>query len=107
MKNALHIICLSVLLCAIAVSQDQASKITSLTANPVYQQNCAKCHGDAAEGRHFRGPSLGSGKTATASTEDLRSSITNGKHHMPKFGGKLSASEIDALVEQIKAANTK
>ena len=37
------------------------------------------------------------------SDDDLRNIITNGKHHMPKFGGKLSAPEIDALVAQIKA----
>ena len=107
LKTALHIICLLALLCAIALSADQASKTSSLAANPVYQQNCAKCHGDAAEGRHFHGPSLISGKTAAASSDDLRTIITNGKHHMPKFGGKISASDIDTLVEQIKELNTK
>lgn len=105
LKPTLHILCLSALLCTIALSQDQ--KASSLTANPVYRQNCAKCHGDAAEGRHFHGPSLVSAKSAAASADDLRTIITNGKHHMPKFGGKLSASDIDALVEQIKASNTK
>ena len=107
LKTVPTIILLLALLCAIAFSQDQARKASSLTANPIYQQSCAKCHGDAADGRHFRGPSLVSGKTAAASTDDLRATITNGKHHMPKFGGKLAASDIDALVEQIKAANAK
>jgi mono/diheme cytochrome c family protein len=107
LKPTLHILCLLALSCTIALSEDQAPKASTLTANPVYQQNCAKCHGDAAEGRHFRGASLVSAKTAAASSDDLRSIITNGKHHMPKFGGKLSTSDIDALVEQIKASNTK
>ena len=41
-------------------------------------------------------------KWSATSSEDLRSIITNGKHHMPKFEGKLTAEEIDALVREIK-----
>lgn len=78
-----------------------------LTANPVFQKNCAKCHGKTAEGRHFGGPSLSSDKAATASTEDLRNIISNGKDHMPKYSGKLTSEEIDALVQQIKSLNKK
>jgi mono/diheme cytochrome c family protein len=79
----------------------------SLTANPVFQKNCAKCHGKTAEGRHFGGPSLSSDKAATASTEDLRNIISNGKGHMPKYSGKLTSEEIDTLVQQIKSLNKK
>jgi len=73
----------------------------SLTANPVYQKNCAKCHGKTAGGHFMGGPSLASAKAAAMSADDLRAIITNGKHRMPKFEGKLQPSEIDALVEQI------
>ena len=76
----------------------------TLTENPVFQKNCAKCHGKTAEGRHFAGPSLVSEKTTSASADDLRDIITNGKHHMPKFTGKLTPEEINTLVDQIKAA---
>lgn len=79
----------------------------SLTANPVYEKDCAKCHGKTAEGRHFGGPSLISEKTAATSADDLRNIITNGKGHMPKFTGKLTAQEIDTLVRQIQALNKK
>jgi mono/diheme cytochrome c family protein len=79
----------------------------SLTANPVFQQNCAKCHGKTAEGRHFAGPSLVSEKATSTSADDLRTIITNGKHHMPKFAGKLTPADIDALVEQIKVEQIK
>jgi mono/diheme cytochrome c family protein len=78
-----------------------------LRANPVYVKNCAKCHGKTAEGRHFGGPSLISPKTAAASTEDLRNITANGKGHMPKFAGKLTAEEIESLVSQIQALNQK
>ena len=49
------------------------------------------------------GPSLISEKTLTMSANDLRAIIANGKHHMPKFEGKLTPEEIDSLVNQIKA----
>jgi mono/diheme cytochrome c family protein len=98
--------CFSYLTFTGAFSQDRPSNVT-LTANPVYVANCAKCHGKAAEGRHFRGPSLVSGKVATASADELRNLITNGKGHMPKFGGKLTPEEIDTLVQEIKASKSK
>ncbi|MGB9106959.1 MAG: cytochrome c [Terriglobales bacterium] len=79
----------------------------SLTANPVFQKNCAKCHGKTAKGRHFGGPSLISEKTGTASTDDLRNIITSGKGRMPKYAGKLTSQEIDTLVQQIEAVNKK
>lgn len=77
----------------------------TLTANPVYQKNCAKCHGKTAEGRHFGGPSLISDKLA--STDALRNIIANGKGRMPKYAGKLTAEEIGTLVQQIEALNKK
>lgn len=79
----------------------------TLTANPVYTKNCAKCHGKTAEGRHFAGPSLTSPKSAAMSADDLRSMIANGKGHMPKFAAKLKPEEIDALVQQIQVLNKK
>jgi cytochrome c551 len=89
-----------------AVGQAQSSH-TTLTANPVYVNNCAKCHGKNAEGRRLRGPSLISAKVAAASEDELRNIITDGKGHMPKYKGKLTSDEIDTLVQQIKALNKK
>ena len=86
----------------IAVSAQSSAANGRLIDNPVYQKDCAKCHGKTGEGRHFGGPSLVSEKVVATSSEDLRSIINNGKHHMPKFEGKLTAEEIDTLVRQIK-----
>jgi hypothetical protein len=61
----------------------------------------------SAEGRHFGGPSLISEKSTSASTDDLRNMIANGKGRMPKYAGKLSPEQIDALVQQIKLGNKK
>lgn len=79
----------------------------SLTGNSIFQEQCAKCHGKTAEGRHFGGPSLISQKVTAASADDLRNIITEGKDRMPKYASKLTAEQIDTLVEQIKALNKK
>jgi mono/diheme cytochrome c family protein len=79
----------------------------TLTANPVYQQNCAKCHGKTAEGRHFGGPSLVSEKVQAVPDEGLINIITNGKGRMPKYAGKLPEADIQNLVAQIKALSKK
>jgi mono/diheme cytochrome c family protein len=85
----------------------QTSSPEGLTANPVFQQNCAKCHGKTAEGRHFGGPSLVSEKVVDTSADDLRNIINNGKHRMPKFEGKLTREEINTLVQQIRMLSKK
>ena len=91
-----------------AAPSDDAKYSATLINNPVYQKNCAKCHGKTAEGRHpFGGPSLISEKASGTSADELRNVITNGKGHMPKYGGKLAADQIETLVEQIKAAAKK
>ena len=100
------VVCSFLFVFTAAVSQAQSSD-TTLTANPVYVNNCAKCHGKNAEGRRLRGPSLISEKVAPASADELRNIITNGKGHMPKYKGKLTPDEIDTLVQQIKALNKK
>ena len=86
----------------LAPAQDAKSE-GAFTANSVYQKNCAQCHGKTAKGRFMGGPSLVSEKAAALSTDELHSLITNGKHRMPKFAGKLQPSEIDALVERIRS----
>ena len=86
-----------------AVCAQTPTSDATLTTNPVFQKNCAKCHGKTAEGRHFAGPSLISDKTVATSADDLRNIITNGKGRMPKNTGKLTSEEIDTLVLQIKA----
>lgn len=93
-------------LTAASAAQTPSSDAT-LTANPVFHKNCAKCHGKTAAGRHFGGPSLISEKTTGASADDLRNIITNGKGRMPKYASKLTPEQIDTLVQQIKALNKK
>jgi mono/diheme cytochrome c family protein len=90
-----------------ALSAQAPPTDASLTTNPIFEKQCAKCHGKTAEGRHFVGPALISEKVAAASPDDLTKIINNGKGHMPKYADKLKPEEIDTLVQQIKSANKK
>lgn len=94
----------AIVLFAATVLPAQTRPSDDLAANPVFKKDCAKCHGKTAEGHHFGGPSLRSEKVAAVSTADLRNMISNGKGRMPKFGPKLSAAEIDRLVQEIQAS---
>ena len=89
------------------VSAQTPPSDATLTANPVFQKSCAKCHDKTAEGRHFGRPSLISEKTAATSADNLRNIIANGKGRMPKYASKLTAEEIDTLVKQIRSSKSK
>jgi mono/diheme cytochrome c family protein len=97
----------SCLLCLPSVLFAQTRTDGGLAINPVFQKNCAKCHGKTGQGRHFAGPPLMSDKTRAASDDELRIVITNGKGRMPKFADKLTPEQISTLVEQVRALNQK
>jgi len=97
----------SMFLALTAVSAQTPPSDTTLTKNPVYEKNCAKCHGKTAEGRHFGGPSLISEKITATSADDLRNIIANGKGRMPKYASKLTPEEIDTFVQQIRSSKSK
>ena len=108
LKTSRHAIAAySVLVAFTAVSAQTPLPVATLTANPIFQKHCAKCHGKTAEGRHFGGPSLISEKTAATSADDLRNIITTGNGRMPIFAGKLTAEEIETLAIQVKILNKK
>jgi cytochrome c551 len=110
-KSKVNFFCAVIFACAsfseLSAVADTTQLGSALTANPVYEKNCAKCHGKTAEGRHFGGPALISEKAASASVDDLSNIINNGKGRMPKYANKLTTDEINALVEQIRALNKK
>jgi mono/diheme cytochrome c family protein len=109
MKNTMFaiFICACYLVFAGSSLFAQPADETGLLTNPVFEKNCAKCHGKTAEGRHFGGPSLISDKSNAMSADELRTIISNGKGRMPKYSGKLTPGEINSLVEQIRAMNKK
>jgi len=97
MKTSLLLACCLVASAAFAQS--------SLSSDPNYQKQCAKCHGKNADGRHpFGGPSL---QTTQLSLDDVKAVIENGKNKMPAFKGKLTDDRIFALAAEIKDLSKK
>ena len=62
----------------------------------VFQKKCSICH---AMHKKKIGPMVASMNT---DPEVLKTTITNGRKRMPKFGHRLSEAEIDALVAFIQ-----
>jgi mono/diheme cytochrome c family protein len=103
---------LSIAACSLLLALTRATAQTPppdarLTDNAAFRKDCAKCHGKTAEGRHFGGPSLITEQVTSTPADELRHIITDGKHHMPKYSGKLTPEEINTLVDQIKTSNNK
>ena len=63
----------------------------------LFNKKCKMCH---ALDKKKMGPAV---KTMNSDSDALRSAIADGKNRMPKFGGKFSADEIDALVSFIQS----
>ena len=103
--KSFHIALFSVLWLSGAPAFSAQSSTIVLTANPVFQNNCARCHGKQGKGHKIGPPSLVSGKVPQKPDDEIRRTITDGKGHMPKFGDKLSGAEIDLLVQQITSSS--
>lgn len=84
----------------------------------LFRQNCARCHGPLAQGhprwnkldasgKYPPPPLNGTGHTWHHSTRVLKQTIKEGTAalggNMPAWKGKLSDSEIDAILEWVKA----
>ena len=81
-------------------AEDDTAEDTApvIDAEALYAGNCARCHGADRSGD--RAPALLPGRLTKDATVYVNT-IINGPGPMPAFGGKLSAEEIDALVEFI------
>ena len=62
----------------------------------IFKSKCAMCH---KVDKKKMGPAV---KAMNTDAEVLRSVVAEGRKMMPKFSGKLSAEEIDAVVAYIK-----
>jgi len=62
----------------------------------LFKKKCTMCH---KVDKKKVGPAV---KAMNQDSEVLRSTITNGRKMMPKYSGKFSAEEIDAVVAYLK-----
>ncbi len=88
---------------ALAMLAPATMMAADLSSNADYKAKCAACHGANGEGK----PAMKTAPmkdVAAKSADELTATITNGKPpRMPAYGGKLSADQIKALVDAIKA----
>jgi mono/diheme cytochrome c family protein len=96
MRTTLLIACCFVAAAAFAQS--------SLTSDPNYEKQCAKCHGKDAGGRHFGGPALA---TTQLSLDEVKAVIENGRKRMPAYKGKLTDDQISTLATEMKDLSKK
>ena len=69
----------------------------------IYAASCAGCHGAEGQGS-TQGPAISTiGQFFTTDDSALVTLVTNGGTFMPEFGTKLSAEEIDAVVDYVVA----
>ena len=74
----------------------QHGATSQLSGSDVYLISCARCHGDAREGK-TDAPALGEVRIASLGEQPLRFTIQFGKGRMPAFAA-LSPERVDALI---------
>lgn len=76
------------------------------TGPEIFKSKCAMCHGPNGEGKG-KIPALGSADVQKMSDADLKKTITEGTKTangmMPKYGDKLSSTQIDDLVKYVRS----
>jgi len=91
-----------------------AGVVVAADASATWNANCASCHGKDGSGATMMGKKLNIKDYRDAKVQAIFSDAeaeraikegvkTNGKETMKPFGGKLSDSEIKALVAHIRA----
>jgi cytochrome c2 len=93
MKNSLKILAA---LAVISMMSTPAIASDAPDGAKIFKKKCAMCH---KVDKKKVGPAV---KAMNQDAEMLRSVIVNGKKMMPKYSGKLSAEEIDAVVAYMK-----
>jgi mono/diheme cytochrome c family protein len=74
----------------------QQGATSGLSGSDVYLISCARCHGDAREGK-TDAPALGQVRIASLGEQPMRFTIQYGKGRMPAFAA-LSPEKVDALI---------
>jgi mono/diheme cytochrome c family protein len=80
------------------LSGEQAADPELVLGQRIYDDNCARCHGNAGGGG--AGPKLADGKVVEDFPDPAAQAevVREGRGSMPAWGSKLSADEIDAVV---------
>ena len=87
------------------------SVVTSRAQSPaetLFKSKCAACHGADGQGDVPMGKKLGAHNLKSPAVQahsdaQLAGVITRGQNHMPAYGGKLSADQVNDLVKFIRS----
>lgn len=79
--------------------------VVTETRSKLYTSNCARCHGANGKGHTQLGQEMGVPDltTSTISNAEIKRIILDGDGDMPAFKKKLTAAQINSLVNEVKA----
>lgn len=87
---------------------------SSKSADSLFKQNCARCHGADGRGETSLGKIMNAPDMTDAdwwqkrgSTSAIVRTVTNGKGGMPAFKKKLTRQEINSLVSYVRRFKSK
>ena len=78
---------------------------TAESRSKIYTSNCARCHGANGKGNTQLGQDMGIPDltTSTMSSAGIKQIINNGLGDMPAFRKKLTAAQVNSLVNEVRA----
>lgn len=89
--------------------RSQGNRATAKSADALFKQNCARCHGADGRGETAIGKIMNAPDMTDAdwwqkrgNTAALVRTVTNGKGGMPSFKKKLTRPEINSLVSYVR-----
>ena len=97
----------TITLAAVATMMLIATPLLAADGAALYKTKCFACHGEKGNGDTVMGKKLGVRNFASADVQKqtdavLTGIIANGKQKMPAYAGKLTETDIKALVATIR-----
>lgn len=106
--SSIFVLCLSIFYHPIQLSGVVHAAPEQVSGKELFEKNCAKCHGSDGEAKTFRGKFTHARNLTTAdfqantSDQEIADAIRTGPKAMPSFEKKLTADEINALVQYVR-----
>lgn len=106
--SGIFTLCLSMFYHTSHLSAAALASTTQASGKELFEKNCAKCHGSDGEAKTFRGKFTHARNLTTddfqsnTSDQQIADAIRTGPKAMPSFGKKLTADEINALVQYVR-----
>jgi mono/diheme cytochrome c family protein len=91
----------ALVVCSVALAGCSGRPAPDAGGIEIYQQLCARCHGEDLAGRI--GPALGPGsEIAAESDEFIRQTIHAGRGRMPSFSRTLTDDQIERVIAYLR-----